>query len=265
MVSVAMEHKGVAQVAPRRVLAVPSKVGRPLRASERAFQCHSSAYEIRVCTNKTCKTQGSRQILQFGTDLSHPLVRVEPCGCLGSCGKGPNVVIIPLETGPTENSPKIIHYQSSPARFVDMLHTFCNVTVDQMFLKSTELRLAGNAEAMDGNYENAIKLYSQGLEMAGTGPSRHLLLANRSGARLASKDVCGAIEDAALAVEVSPPEFTTAAVRLADALFASGQYDQALCALQAGAERCQGWRKTGEYKSLERHINHALKQALAKR
>lgn len=239
--------------------AMACTVSKPPRFGPR---CHLQAYEIRVCTNKTCKTQGSRQILQFGVDLRHPLVKVEPCGCLGSCGKGPNVVVIPQHTSAP---PKILHYQNSPAKFVDMLNTFCNVTVDETLLKITEVRLAGNAEAVNGNYLEAIRLYSQALEMAGSGPSRHLLLSNRSGARLAHNDIQGSVEDARQAVEAAPPEFTTAAVRLADALFASGQYEQALLALQAGGERCPNWKKTGEYKTLEHHIHRSLKQKLFKR
>jgi hypothetical protein len=42
---------------------------------------------------------------------------------------------------------------------------------------------------------------------------RHLLYANRSGARLQLGDKLGAAEDAAAAAECGPPSFTTAYIR----------------------------------------------------
>ncbi|KAK8604365.1 hypothetical protein V6N13_099309 [Hibiscus sabdariffa] len=51
--------------------------------------------EIRVCTNRTCRRQGSLQTLQTLTALAPPDISVKPCSCLGSCGARPNVVLLP--------------------------------------------------------------------------------------------------------------------------------------------------------------------------
>lgn len=54
--------------------------------------------EIRVCTNRTCRRQGSMQILEALTDLAPPNVSVKSSGCLGRCGAGPNLVALPAAT-----------------------------------------------------------------------------------------------------------------------------------------------------------------------
>ncbi|KAK2654830.1 hypothetical protein Ddye_014686 [Dipteronia dyeriana] len=51
--------------------------------------------EIRVCTNRTCRRQGSIQTLHTLSGLAQPEVTVSSCGCLGRCGAGPNVVALP--------------------------------------------------------------------------------------------------------------------------------------------------------------------------
>ncbi len=57
-----------------------------------------------------------------------------------------------------------------------------------------------------------VHLAVQGLE-ANPSRGRHLLLSNRSGARLALGDYQGALEDATAAVECGPPDFTTGYIR----------------------------------------------------
>lgn len=51
--------------------------------------------EVRVCTNRTCRRQGSFQTLETLSSLAPPNVAVRPCGCLGRCGSGPNLVLLP--------------------------------------------------------------------------------------------------------------------------------------------------------------------------
>lgn len=53
--------------------------------------------EIRVCTNRTCRRQGSLDILQILSGISPPCLSINSCGCLGRCGAGPNVVVLPQE------------------------------------------------------------------------------------------------------------------------------------------------------------------------
>ena len=83
--------------------------------------------------------------------------------------------------------------------------------------QATECRLAGNVEARGGNLARAVELYTAGLEAASQ-RGRHLLLANRAGARLALGDAAGAAADADEAAALAPPGFTTCYIRQARVL-----------------------------------------------
>ena len=76
-----------------------------------------------------------------------------------------------------------------------------------------QLRLQGNAEARSGDLPAAIRLYTQALELDPQ-HGKHLLLANRAGAKLGLKELAGAIEDARAAVVAAPAGFTTGYIRL---------------------------------------------------
>lgn len=56
-----------------------------------------SLKQILVCQNRTCRRQGSLKILSLFEQASVPSVSVEGTGCLGQCGNGPMVVILPEE------------------------------------------------------------------------------------------------------------------------------------------------------------------------
>ena len=76
------------------------------------------------------------------------------------------------------------------------------------------MRLAGNAEARGGDLQRAVELYTEGIEQ--NPPSgMHMLYSNRAGARLASGDKIGAINDANTAAALSPEGFHTAYIRQA--------------------------------------------------
>lgn len=81
-------------------------------------------------------------------------------------------------------------------------------------MQATEKRLAGNAEARGGDLQRAVELYTEGIEQEP--PSgMHMLYSNRAGARLASGDKIGAINDANAAAALSPEGFHTAYIRQA--------------------------------------------------
>jgi hypothetical protein len=85
--------------------------------------------------------------------------------------------------------------------------------------QATEKRLAGNAEARGGDLQRAVQLYTEGIEE--NPPSGlHMLYSNRAGARLASGDKIGAINDANTAAALSPEGFHTAYIRQASCLYA---------------------------------------------
>lgn len=50
---------------------------------------------VRVCQNRTCKKQGSAKVLAAFTALPIPGVTVTASSCLGQCGNGPMVLILP--------------------------------------------------------------------------------------------------------------------------------------------------------------------------
>jgi NADH:ubiquinone oxidoreductase subunit E len=52
---------------------------------------------ILVCQNRTCRRQGSAKVLAALQAGAIANVTVKPTGCLGKCGNGPMVVVLPEE------------------------------------------------------------------------------------------------------------------------------------------------------------------------
>ncbi|MCG6138401.1 MAG: (2Fe-2S) ferredoxin domain-containing protein [Nostoc sp. LLA-1] len=50
---------------------------------------------VRVCQNRTCKKQGAAKVLAAFTALPVPNVEVTASSCLGQCGNGPMVLVLP--------------------------------------------------------------------------------------------------------------------------------------------------------------------------
>jgi (2Fe-2S) ferredoxin len=50
---------------------------------------------ILICQHRTCKKQGAAKIFATFRTLSTPEVTTEGCGCLGNCGNGPMVLVLP--------------------------------------------------------------------------------------------------------------------------------------------------------------------------
>ncbi|BBD60884.1 hypothetical protein NIES2109_36840 [Nostoc sp. HK-01] len=50
---------------------------------------------VRVCHNRTCKKQGAAKVLAALTNLPVPDVTVTASSCLGQCGNGPMVLVLP--------------------------------------------------------------------------------------------------------------------------------------------------------------------------
>ena len=53
---------------------------------------------VLVCEHTTCSQQGSGQVLKAFQPYASPEICVETTGCLGQCGSGPMVLILPDET-----------------------------------------------------------------------------------------------------------------------------------------------------------------------
>jgi (2Fe-2S) ferredoxin len=50
---------------------------------------------VRVCQNRTCKKQGAVKVLAALVALPIPGVTVTASSCLGQCGEGPMVLVLP--------------------------------------------------------------------------------------------------------------------------------------------------------------------------
>jgi (2Fe-2S) ferredoxin len=53
--------------------------------------------QILVCQNRTCKRQGSAEVLAAFQSQTIAGIPVQGCSCLGQCGNGPMVLILPEE------------------------------------------------------------------------------------------------------------------------------------------------------------------------
>lgn len=51
--------------------------------------------KVLVCQNRTCRKQGSQKVLEAFEKASVSDVSVEGCSCLGQCGNGPMVLVLP--------------------------------------------------------------------------------------------------------------------------------------------------------------------------
>lgn len=52
---------------------------------------------VLVCQNRSCKSFGSQATLKAFQSYSIPHIKVIGSGCLGQCGNGPMVVVLPEE------------------------------------------------------------------------------------------------------------------------------------------------------------------------
>lgn len=61
------------------------------------MQCNSHPRVVLVCQNRTCRKQGAKQVLAAFQAQAVSEVTVQRSGCLGRCGSGPMVVVLPEE------------------------------------------------------------------------------------------------------------------------------------------------------------------------
>lgn len=54
-----------------------------------------SEKKVLVCQNRTCRKQGSAKVLAALNAEAIPDVNISATGCLGQCGNGPMVIILP--------------------------------------------------------------------------------------------------------------------------------------------------------------------------
>jgi (2Fe-2S) ferredoxin len=50
-----------------------------------------------ICQNRTCRKQGAAEVLAAFRAMDLPHIHSEGCGCLGNCGNGPMVLVLPAK------------------------------------------------------------------------------------------------------------------------------------------------------------------------
>ncbi|KAG8388495.1 hypothetical protein BUALT_Bualt02G0131600 [Buddleja alternifolia] len=178
--------------------------------------------ELRVCTNRTCRKQGSLDVLQILTGIAPPYVSVTSCGCLGRCGSGPNIVILPEAV--------FVGHCGTPSKAANVMSIVCGVDDDggeKKCLEALALRKRAEDETRRGDFSKAHTLLSQALDLKPFG-GVHIIYKDRSAARLAMGDINGALEDAKEALTLARyyPE-ASAYICEGDVLMAMDQYDAA--------------------------------------
>lgn len=128
-----------------------SSLARRRRLSPVISNLISEIKEIRVCTNRTCRKQGSLQALETLSGIAPPTVTVKTCGCLGRCGSGPNIGILPEGL--------IVSHCGTAARAARILCESEDVLVKS--LEALALRKRAGIELDRKNYMDAEMLLTQ--------------------------------------------------------------------------------------------------------
>lgn len=130
-----------------------ASLSRPKRRRLAAASCSGSSdlAEVRVCTNRTCRNQGSFQTLEALSGLAPPGVAVKTSGCLGRCGSGPNLALLPEGV--------IVSHCGTAARAARI---FCDAEDDVLrSLEALSLRKRAESELERGNFADAEVLLTQ--------------------------------------------------------------------------------------------------------
>lgn len=177
--------------------------------------------EVRVCTNRTCRRQGSIQILDALSGLAPPEVVVKSCGCLGRCGAGPNLVVLP--------GGQIFGYCATAARAAEVMLGLCSRGCDagaiSKALEGLALTQRVRSELENGNFSQAELVLSQAIDLEPLG-GIHVMYRYRSLARLSMGNLSGALEDATQALTLAP-NYAEAYICQGDAFLAMAHYDLA--------------------------------------
>eukprot|EP00882_Tetradesmus_deserticola_P034138 GHRQ01039064.1.p1 GENE.GHRQ01039064.1~~GHRQ01039064.1.p1 ORF type:complete len:104 (+),score=43.54 GHRQ01039064.1:265-576(+) len=95
------------------------------------------------------------------------------------------------------------------------------------------LKAKGNAAFSAGNYDEAVKLFSEAIELD---PSNHVLFSNRSAAEASLQHYAAALKDAKKCVELKP-DWPKGYSRLGAAHYGLQQWEDAIKAYEDGEQR----------------------------
>ncbi|VVA19626.1 Hypothetical predicted protein [Prunus dulcis] len=217
--------------------------------------------EIRVCTNRTCRRQGSFQTLDTLTALAPSNVAVKSSGCLGRCGAGPNLVALPAATlvahcGTTARAVEVLVAlvllsrrrgggvsNSDGANANKNIETIANKSLEALALRNK----ARNELLHNNNFSQAEFFLSQAIELKPIG-GIHIMYKDRSLARLALGNYSGALEDAAQALALNPL-YPEAYICQGDAFLALNQFESAHNSYMASLEIDPSLRRSKSFKA----------------
>ncbi|KAL0535728.1 hypothetical protein IC582_030069 [Cucumis melo] len=199
--------------------------------------------EIRVCTNRTCRRQGSFLALEILSALAPPTIVVNPSGCLGKCGAGPNVAVLP--------DGFVIGHCGTPARAADLIIQLSGRDSDSVgvskSLEALALRKRAQCELEDGNFSQAELLLSQAIDLIPCG-GIHIIFKDRSVVRLALGNHSGALEDANEALRVAP-QYLEAYICQGDVFLAMDKFDSAEISYSTALEIDPSIRRSKSFKA----------------
>lgn len=211
---------GLIQFANPHPFPPPAAAAPPrIKSNKPIYVIAAETNEIRVCTNKTCRRQGSMETLQILSGISPPNISVNSCGCLGRCGAGPNLVILPSAT--------FVNHCATAARAAEVMSIVCGFDSGtcKKSLEALSIRKKAEVEMENGDFATAEILLSQAIDLNPVG-GIHYIYKDRSAARLAMNKTTAALEDA---IEASSlvPRYPEAHICKGDALIAMEQYEEA--------------------------------------
>lgn len=64
---------------------------------------------VRICQHKSCRKQGAAKVLERFQTLAPDQVEIEPSSCLGQCGNGSMVLVLPDEVWYCRVSPEEVN------------------------------------------------------------------------------------------------------------------------------------------------------------
>lgn len=220
---------------------------------DREQMMQAQHHEIRVCINKTCRRSGSLETLDVIRSLAPPNVTVESCSCIGKCGNGPNLVILPAEM--------MVSHCNTATHAARLLALQCGASDPENNLKALDLKQQANKAFERGSLAEAEHLYTQAIELNPSG-GLHFIYANRSALKLAQGNFQGALQDGQEAERIAP-KWAQAFVRQADALSAMGEVEPALTALSTALRLDPLLRRSKGFQVKTRDLQSKLTTASA--
>jgi len=156
---------------------------------------------VKICTEgDVCPTRGSKDVLVWCQDMGRDDVTFSSMGCTGNCKEGPNA----LFKGAAGGKAVPVGGLTSVRAVANALDSCCDIQLDPDVIQCSDFRMQGVRNAMNGDFETAIALFSKAIDTLGEEhPMAYLFYANRAVARLKNRDKT-AMEDGEKALALSP-------------------------------------------------------------